>query len=109
MSNLGKYQDIVTAAARNGGVDNLIKIIEDNAVAKTAPRIFVKGAGAATALIAIGVLAVKHFSDKNRAREVRANEAKEQLKAGTGGPTNLDDANAEHGEDANDSDSGNPG
>ena len=45
MSNLGPYQEIVTAAARVGGVENLIRTIESAAVARAAPGLLGKGAG----------------------------------------------------------------
>ncbi len=45
MSNLGAYQEFVTAAARMGGVENMIRTIESGAVAKAAPALLGKGAG----------------------------------------------------------------
>ena len=45
MSNLGRYQDIVTDAKRAGGVDALIQIIEDTAVAGKRPTLVGLGFG----------------------------------------------------------------
>ena len=82
MGNLGKYQDIVTAAKRVGGVENLIKIIENGAVAKAAPKIFAKGAGVG-ALGALGAtLGIRRYSEWRAEREASANLAKAQLRAG---------------------------
>lgn len=106
MGNLGKYQDIVTAAKRLGGVNNLIETIEAGAVAKAAPRLLRKGAAVGALLGAAGAAAGKHLWDKYKAREVAANEAKEQLKAEIEEHMNSDHANAEHGEDASDAGEG---
>jgi len=106
LSNLGRYQDIVSAAAEAGSVDNLIKNIEDNAVSKSAPRIFLVGAVAATAAWALGTAAMKHFLDERRARELLSNEAKEQLRAVAEYAGDENDSDSE--DDANDSDLGDP-
>ncbi|MET7984694.1 hypothetical protein [Streptomyces sp. NPDC005281] len=93
MGNLGPYQDIVTAAKRVGGVQSLIKAIEDAAIAKAFPKAFGQGSGAgALGTLAVGgvTLAAKRNLDKMRAREARANEAKEQLKTKVGGSMKSD-------------------
>lgn len=79
MSNLGPYQDIVTEAARAGGVDRLIKQIEKNAVSKASPRIFLAGTAAGAALSACA-WGVDRAKTKRRMQELQANKAKEELK-----------------------------
>lgn len=44
MSNLGKYQEFTTEAAKRGGVDSYIQDIERGAVLKAAPVILIAGA-----------------------------------------------------------------
>lgn len=107
MSNLGKYQDIVIEAARQGGVDNLIKTIEDSAVADAAPKIFVKGAIAGAVVCTAVAVGAQHLWAKSRARVALANDAadaKEQLRAAVNGSTKLGDVNVERGEGSDDSD-----
>jgi len=109
MGNLGKYQDIVTEARRVGGVDNLIEIIEEAAVAKEFPRILGKGVGAgalATLGAGVVVVAMRRVLGSRKAREALANEAKEQLKAEVEESIDSDGANFENGEDESDSDEG---
>ncbi|MFE7238220.1 hypothetical protein [Streptomyces sp. NPDC057580] len=82
MGNLGRYQDITTAAKAAGGVDKLIKAIEKVA--------YVKGAGVGAAgVLAVGgaVAAARHFQGAKKAAE----EAKEQLKAEVQESTDLND------------------
>lgn len=84
MSNLGKYQDIVTEAKRAGGVDALIKIIEDNAVARRSPSMLAIGAGTGvllTCFVGGGVVAARRILDKKSRQEAMAKQAKEELKA----------------------------
>lgn len=84
MSNLGMYQEIVTAAAQMGGVEPLIRKIESGAVAKAAPGLLGKGAGiGALGTLAAGgiVFGVRWLWSTYQAREAAAVEAKEQLRA----------------------------
>ena len=72
MSNLGPYQEFVTAAKTFGGVDDYIKLFEENAVARATPRIVVHSAVATIAAIAgVTAVAVKVMRFKN-ARAVLA-------------------------------------
>ena len=95
MGNLGMYQEVVTAAKRVGGVENLIKIIEDSAVAEATPRLLAKGAGVG----AIGALAtvagVRRCSEWKAERAARAHLAKAQLRAEVENALNLDAGQAE--------------
>lgn len=86
MGNLGPYQDIVTAAKEAGGVQSLIKVIENQAVSKAAPSIYAKGVGAGVALAGVGVALVvsgavagKKFLHQQKADQKVAEEAKMQL------------------------------
>ncbi|KAB8186008.1 hypothetical protein [Microbispora catharanthi] len=110
MGNLGKYQDIVTAAKQAGGVDKLIQVIEEAAVVTASPKIFRKGAGAGVlgTLVAGGVVAVavKRYLGDKKAREALVNEAKEQLKTKVEESMKSDGANLENGEDESDSNGG---
>lgn len=81
MSNLGKFQDIVVAAKKAGGVDSLIKNIADAAVAKAAPRIFLKGVGMATAIIAVAASTYKVTKVKLHNRTARGADAEAELRA----------------------------
>lgn len=85
MSNLGKYQDIVTSAKLVGGVDNLIAIIRNDAVAKAAPRLLFKGASLGAVGGALGLetgrRTVNHLRTKKDEREAAAKEAEDQLRA----------------------------
>src|SRR4051794_23209388 len=85
MSNLGKYQDIVTSAKLVGGVDNLIAIIRNDAVAKAAPRLLFKGASLGAVGGALGIETgrriVNHLRTKQGEREAAAQEAEDQLRA----------------------------
>ena len=109
MSNLGRYQDIVVEAAQAGGVDNLIKSIEANAVAKAAPRKFLAGAGVATAVFAIGSMGWKRFSESRRTSEQQASEAKAKLHALVEEPTDEDSGGNEHGLGSDEHDEGDGG
>ncbi|MEW2287062.1 hypothetical protein [Streptomyces sp. NPDC047841] len=111
MGNLGKYQDIVEAAKRAGGVDALIKIIQDAAVAKAYPGVFRKGAAVGAGAGVVGTLVVggvavtvRRFLDDKRAREALANEAEKQLKAEVEKSMSSDGDNLNNGEIDNDSD-----
>ncbi len=109
MGNLGKYQDIVTAAKHLGGVDNLIETIEAGAVAKAAPRLLFKGAAiiaACTSVLAVGVVAGKRVWNKYKAREVAANEAKERLRTELAEHMTADHGDADRGEGLIDVDEG---
>lgn len=97
MGNLGKYQHIVTEAKRVGGVDNLIKIIEKNAVLRAAPKLIGTGVGAGV----LGTLAVGRLRQAQRDREGLANEAKEQLKTEVQESMNSGGTNLDHGEGEN--------
>jgi len=84
MSNLGAYQEIVTAAARMGGVENMIRTIESGAVAKATPALLGKGAGigALVTLAAGGVyFGGRRLWSMYEARADAAEGAKEQLRA----------------------------
>ncbi|MYS94789.1 MULTISPECIES: hypothetical protein [Streptomyces] len=111
MGNLGKYQDIVEAAKRAGGVDALIKIIQDAAVAKASPGVFRKGAALGAGAGVVGTLAaggvavtVRRSLDDKRAREALANEAEKQFKAEVEKSMNSDGDNPKSGEGDKDSD-----
>lgn len=109
MGNLGKYQDIATEAKRVGGVDKLIEIIEESAVAKAYPKSFGKGAGVgALGMLAVGgiAIAVRRHLDSKRAREEIAHEAKEQLKDKAEGSTNSHGTELGNGEGKSHSDRG---
>lgn len=96
MSNLGMYQDLTTAAARLGGVENLIRAIETGAVAKAAPALLGKGAGmGVVGTLAAGciVLGIKRVKSTYEAREHAANDAKERLRAVVDEQEASDDAN----------------
>jgi hypothetical protein len=103
LGNLGKYQDIVVAAKEVGGVDKLIEIIEEVAVAKAAPRSFRKGAlVGALGTAATGVaaaMAAKRYRDNKKAREDLAEYAKAQLKAAVEGSPDVESAGPESDED----------
>lgn len=79
MSNLGPYQDIVTAAKNAGGVPSLIKIIQSQAVSKAAPSIYAKGAGTGLAIGVALTVSYKKFLDQRKADLKVAEEAKTQL------------------------------
>ena len=84
MSNLGRYQDIVTDAKRAGGVDALIQIIEDTAVARKRPTLVGLGFGAGVLLASLvggGAVAVRHRIGMKAEQEAVAEEAKRQLRA----------------------------
>ena len=66
MSNLGKHQDIAIEAKRHGGVDNLIRAIENNAIGKAGPVQRLQGAVLATAILGVAFLVAKSFSNKRR-------------------------------------------
>lgn len=103
MGNLGKYQDIVTAAKEAGGVDKLIEQIEKGAVSRAAPRIHREGAVAGalgTAAMGAAVMAAKRYRDNKKAREALAETAKAQLKAAVEGSPSVEGAGPESGEDA---------
>lgn len=78
MSNLGPYQDIVTDAARAGGVGQLIKQIEKNAVSKASPRLVLGGA-AFGALITGSGWAADRLLSRRQIQAAQAAEAKKQL------------------------------
>jgi hypothetical protein len=84
MGNLGPYQDITTLAKKLGGVDNLIKTIEFDAVKRAAPVLLGVGLGLG-ALVGAGarpaIAAGKRGWAKYKESGVAAAEAKEQLKA----------------------------
>lgn len=84
MSNLGKYQDIVTSAKLVGGVDNLIAIIRNDAVANAAHRLLLKGAswGVVGGVIGVegGRRTVNHLRLKKAERERAAKQAEDQLR-----------------------------
>lgn len=84
MSNLGAYQEIVTAAAQMGGVENMIRSIESGAVAKAAPALLGKGAGigALVTLAAGGVyFGGRRLWSMYEARADAGEASKEQLRA----------------------------
>ncbi|MEA4945482.1 MAG: hypothetical protein VB080_13730 [Propionicimonas sp.] len=84
MSNLGAYQEIVTAAARMGGVENMIRSIESGAVAKAAPALLGKGAGigALVTLAAGGIyFGGRRLWSMYEARADAGEASKEQLRA----------------------------
>ena len=84
MGNLGRYQDIVTEAKLAGGVDALITIIEDNAVADRAPGIFGKGVGAGLLVACVvggGARTARFLGIRKRDRRALRDEARAQLKA----------------------------
>ena len=82
MSNLGKYQDIVTSAKLVGGVDNLIAIIRNDAVANAAPRLLLRGAswGVVGGVFGVegGRRTVNHLRSKKAEREQAAKQAVQQ-------------------------------
>lgn len=88
MSNLGKYQELTTAAAQAGGVDQLIKNIEAGAVAKAEPKLLLEGSLIAvltcSALIGIGG-AVRQQWRKRQTKLKEAENAKRKMLAMTGG------------------------
>lgn len=101
MGNLGKYQDIVTEAKRAGGVDALIKIIEDTAIGKRSRVTFAKGVGAGvllTCVVAEGAVVAQRFLENRAEREALANEARDQLWAEIEGSVNTDGVSSENGE-----------
>ncbi|MCZ4603459.1 hypothetical protein O3S80_06630 [Streptomyces sp. Lzd4kr] len=107
MGNLGPYQDITTAAKQAGGVENLIKKIEEAAVKKASLQILGKGAaiGVVGTLVVSGVaVTVRRSLDAKRDREVLANEAKERLKTVVEEAMKSDGTNPENGGGENDSD-----
>jgi hypothetical protein len=111
MGNLGKYQDLVTQAARLGGVDNLIKKIEAGAVTKAAPKLVALGVGVGALLVVGGKAAMtggKNFAGKYRARQVAADEAKKELKAEVARALDSDATIADPGAGSGDVDEANP-
>ncbi|MBT0995474.1 hypothetical protein KIN34_14400 [Cellulomonas sp. DKR-3] len=82
MSNLGRYQEIVTESARAGGVDKLIKSIESGAVAKATPGLVGKGVGLGVLLAGtagVAVIASKRAWGSLRARRVAGDAASADL------------------------------
>lgn len=93
MGNLGRYQEITTLAKKLGGVDQLIKSIEFDAVKKAAPVLLGLGA-----LIGVGARPCIDVSKRGWRKYKKsgavAEEAKEQLK------TIVEESmHAEHGDD----------
>ena len=108
MGNLGRYQDIVTEAKLAGGVDALITIIEDTAVADRAPGIFGKGVGAGLLIACVvggGVRTARFLGIRKRDRRTLRDEARAQLKAEIEGQAAPDDSD-DDSSDGTDSGSG---
>ncbi|MFF3407502.1 hypothetical protein ACFYW8_15115 [Streptomyces sp. NPDC002742] len=84
MGNLGAYEAFSTAAKKAGGVDALLDLIKKAAFDKGASAGFAKGAAVGAVgggLVVSGVVAVTtRVRSAQKAREVRAEEAEEQLK-----------------------------
>lgn len=98
MGNLGRYEEIVTEAKLAGGVDALITIIEETAVAARAPAIFGKGVGiglAVACVVAGGTRAARLLQSRKRDRRALSDEAQAQLKAEIEGEAPPDDSDGE--------------
>ena len=84
MSNLGKYQEFTTEAKGAGGVENFLKLIEADAIARATPELYAR-AVAATLVAAAGLSMVGFRVDrwlKTRARlGSEAGAAREELRA----------------------------
>ena len=52
MSNLGRYQDIVTDAKRLGGVEDYLRLIEARAVTRATPRLVARSVGGTLVVVA---------------------------------------------------------
>ena len=90
MGNLGKYQEITELAKSLGGVENLVKFIEDGAVSKAAPKLVAAGVVAGGLLYAGGRAAVKggkRLIHTYKARQESADKAKDVLKKAFDGPS----------------------
>ncbi|MGX1976025.1 hypothetical protein [Streptomyces kronopolitis] len=84
MGNLGRYQEITTAAKEAGGVDLLISAFKKAAVDDVALKLRVQGVGiAVTGALVVGgaVAAASRFRGTNKARQERAEEAEKLLRA----------------------------
>ena len=68
MSNLGRYEEIVKQAKDAGGVDALIRVLEEAAIRERAPQIFGKGLAAGALLVSGLVGGVKLVASRKRAR-----------------------------------------
>lgn len=79
MSNWDAYQAITTAAKQAGGVENLIRRIEDAAVDGASTRQRAQGAALVVAVVAAGAGA-KYFRDRRAARREAAEVAKSELR-----------------------------
>lgn len=79
VGNLAAYQEIVIRAHELGGVENLIREIERNAVALAAPKYIAAGLGAGLLFAAAGFTA-KYLWDKRKERLVQAELAKQRLR-----------------------------
>jgi hypothetical protein len=92
LSNLGRYQDITTEAARLGGVDNLVRAIERNAVAKSGPWIFLVGVGVGGVALTAGGKAWSRAGAWRRDIEAASRTAKADLAEHVTGPAPAVDA-----------------
>ena len=81
LSNLGPYQEFVTAAKMFGGVDDYIKLFEENAVARATPRIVFRSAVATIAAIAGMTAVAVEVTRWRNARPVLALDAEETHRA----------------------------
>jgi hypothetical protein len=86
MSNLGAYQDFVTDAKQLGGVQSYLRLLEANAVANAAPRLYARAV--ILTLVALGGMAALGLEAKRRlqARDTlrcEADAAREQLVTAT--------------------------
>ncbi|MCY0954152.1 hypothetical protein [Streptomyces sp. H27-S2] len=81
MGNLGAYQDITVEAKNAGGVEELIKQIQDAAAKNAFPRAFVIGAASAAAMSVLFKAGMKRYRNAKSNRDACAAEATEQLKA----------------------------
>ena len=79
MSNWDAYQAITTAAKQAGGVENLIRRIEDAAVDGASTRQRAQGAAFVVVVVAAGAGA-KYFRDRRVARGDAAEVAKSELR-----------------------------
>jgi hypothetical protein len=101
MGNLGKYQDIVTAAKAVGGVENLIGKIETGAVDKAAPGLVAKGAAIGAGVVlgaAAAAAAGKRYWARRKARIAIADDAKDELRVAIDEPATVGSADSRDGE-----------
>ncbi|WP_369780432.1 hypothetical protein [Streptomyces sp. R33] len=81
MGNLGAYEAFTTAAKKAGGVEKLVKQIEEAAAKNAFPKAFAIGALSTVAVGGLWKVGVDRYRNAKNNREELAEEAKRQLKS----------------------------